>query len=160
MQTVALAALPGGRVLPAAELRGIVLLAADRRASSWPLQVIFSILVRRRLGGSVLSAGRLHTCADTSQNGLVCFGDDGYVQCAVPADLGPVVAVAASRDHTCIVTSQNELVCFGPNVAGQCAVPADLGPVVAQTAARPKQPSLREACSRSSVPSSDGSSSP
>ena len=50
-------------------------------------------------------------------------------QCDVPADLGPVVAVAGGGAHTCAVKASGELVCFGWNFDGQCAVPADLGAV-------------------------------
>ena len=56
-------------------------------------------------------------------------------QCAVPADLGPVSAVAAGWYHTCAVKADGHLVCFGwNNSGGQCAVPADLGPVSAVAA--------------------------
>ena len=44
---------------------------------------------------SAVAAGWYHTCAVKADGQLVCFGwnDDG--QCAVPAEFGPVSAVAA-----------------------------------------------------------------
>ena len=65
---------------------------------------------------------------------LVCFGLIGEGQCAVPADLGPVSAVAAGWYHTCAVKADGQLVCFGWNDDGQCAVPAEFGPVRAVAA--------------------------
>ena len=34
---------------------------------------------------------------------LICFGDDCFGQCRIPADLGKVVAVKAGAYHTCAV---------------------------------------------------------
>ena len=65
---------------------------------------------------------------------LVCFGANDQGRCDVPADLGPVVAVAAGFGHTCAVKKDGELVCFGANDQGQRDVPDDLGPVVAVAA--------------------------
>ena len=48
----------------------------------------------------------------------------------MPADLGPVWAVAVGGDHTCAVRADGRLVCFGWNEDGQCDVLADLGPVL------------------------------
>ena len=45
----------------------------------------------------------------------------------IPADLGPMVAVAAGSNHTCGVIANGDLVCFGDNRFGQCDVPVDLG---------------------------------
>ena len=61
----------------------------------------------------------------------MCFGLNDFSQCDVPADLGPVIAVAAGAYHTCAVKEGGQLVCFGLNVSSQCDVPADLGPVIA-----------------------------
>ena len=114
--------------LAAADFHGLVMLAADRRAPAEPLQLILRFLLRRRPCGIDLAAGSSHTCAITTRNELVCFGNDDYGQCTAPADLGPVLAVAAGTTHTCAITTRNELLCFGRSDVGQCAGPADLGP--------------------------------
>ncbi|CAE7255017.1 UVR8 [Symbiodinium natans] len=86
------------------------------------------------LSRSAVDAGESHTCAVKASGELVCFGGNEYGERDVPADLGPVVAVAAGTYHTCAVKASGELVCFGRNQSGQCDVPADLGPVVAVAA--------------------------
>ena len=83
-----------------------------------------------------LAAGCDTTCAVQGDGMLKCFGSNECGQCDVPADLGPVVAVAAGWHHTCAVQSDGMLKCFGGNEFGQCDVPADLGPVVAVAAGR------------------------
>ena len=52
----------------------------------------------------------------------------------MPADLGPVWAVAVGGYHTCAVRTDGRLICFGRNQNRQCNVPADLGPVLAVAA--------------------------
>jgi len=79
-----------------------------------------------------VAAGDRHTCALQADGKLVCFGDNRYGQCDVPAGVGPVVAVAAGYGHTCALQADGKLVCFGDNEDGRCDVPAGVGPVVAQ----------------------------
>ena len=63
-----------------------------------------------------LAAGKNHTCAVRTDGRLVCFGDDRAGQCNVPADLGPILAVAAHTQRTCAVRADGRLVCFGRNL--------------------------------------------
>ena len=46
-------------------------------------------------------------------------GSNLFGQCDVPADLGPVSAVAAGRVHTCAVRGDGQLVYFGSKEHGQ-----------------------------------------
>ena len=61
-----------------------------------------------------------------------CFGNNFNGQCSVPADLGPVVQVAAGVDRICAVLADGRLQCFGYNFDGLelVPVPVDLGPCV------------------------------
>ena len=94
-------------------------------------QVVLPFLAVRFLPTTTVAGGVFHTCAVKADGQLLCFGFDGYGQCNVPTDLGPVVAVAGGAGHTCTVKADGQLVCFGGNHDGQCNVPAELGPVVA-----------------------------
>ena len=51
----------------------------------------------------LVAAGRDHACAVQYDGRLVCFGWNFHGQCNVPADLGPVMAVAAGGCHTCAI---------------------------------------------------------
>ena len=60
---------------------------------------------------------------------LVCFDSSGghgneYGQYDVPADAGPVLAVAAGHRYACAVRTDGRLVCFGKY---DNDVPEDLG---------------------------------
>jgi hypothetical protein len=47
----------------------------------------------------------------------------------VPADLGPVIAIAAGLGHTAVVLADGTVRCWGLNSYGQCVVPAGLASV-------------------------------
>ena len=83
-----------------------------------------------------VSDGQGHTCAVRADGRLICFGENTYGQCDVPADVGPVLTVAAGNCHICAVRADGRLTCLGWNNTGQCDVPADLGPVLALVAGR------------------------
>ena len=57
---------------------------------------VLGFLAVPQLGQPVNAAGGCHTCAVKASGELVCFGRDDEGQCRVPADLGPVIAVAAA----------------------------------------------------------------
>ena len=81
--------------------------------------------------------GKFHAACNrvTRTGGLIaCSAYTGHGQCVAPADLAPVVPVAADAFHTCAVRADRRLICFGWNGDRQCDVPADLGPVLAVSA--------------------------
>ena len=51
----------------------------------------------------LVAAGAYHTCAVQCDGRLVCFSYNCEGQCSVPAELGPVMAVAGGLPHTCAV---------------------------------------------------------
>ncbi|CAE7841557.1 Herc4 [Symbiodinium necroappetens] len=117
------------------DVYNLLLLGHHVRRTDWAKDVL-PFLGWRVLRARAVAAGELATCAISEAGQLVCFGNNDYVQCDVPPDLGPVVAVAAGARHTCAVKASGELVCFGHNGRGQCDVPPDLAPVVAVAAGR------------------------
>lgn len=70
-----------------------------------------------------------HSCATVADDTVRCWGFDLYGQTNVPADLGPVVALAAGGFHTCAVKADDTVRCWGAAQDGATAVPADLGTV-------------------------------
>jgi len=83
-----------------------------------------------------IAAGNIHTLALT-RNGTVVgwgpgYGQPGdYGQCAIPSDLGNVLAIAAGAVHSLALTSEGKVCAWGLNLNGQCDVPPGLGNVVA-----------------------------
>mmetsp|Transcript_12803 Transcript_12803/g.29247 ORF Transcript_12803/g.29247 Transcript_12803/m.29247 type:complete len:137 (+) Transcript_12803:59-469(+) len=65
-----------------------------------------------KLFGQV-ATGDEHNCAIQADGKLACFGKSLYGQCAVPENLGPVLAVAAGAYHTCAIQTDGQLVCWG-----------------------------------------------
>ncbi|MEY4119203.1 MAG: hypothetical protein RLZZ116_2531 [Planctomycetota bacterium] len=67
--------------------------------------------------------------AQTGWPGIVCWGNNVYAQCTVPAGLGAVASVAAGEYHTVALKDDGSIACWGYNGHGQCNVPAGLGTV-------------------------------
>jgi len=89
-------------------------------------QHILPFLALPKVSDTLAAAGYSHICAVQCDGRLICFGRNTYGQCDVPADLGPLMAVAAGAFHTCALQCDGRLICFGHNTCGQCNVPADL----------------------------------
>ena len=77
-----------------------------------------------------VSAGRVHTCAVTTEGEAYCWGSNGYGQLgdgtttdrASPTAVSATVAferVSAGRFHSCGLTADGEAVCWGRNDGGQ-----------------------------------------
>lgn len=79
-----------------------------------------------------VSAGRLHTCAITAGQDVLCWGSNGSGQLGVPAaqvpqssrpvkvDIGgKATAVAAGGAHTCAILTDGSIKCWGKNERGQ-----------------------------------------
>ena len=66
-----------------------------------------------------ISGTRCSNCVVRNSGLLDCSAYNKYKQSGVPADLGPVLAVAAGGWHTCAVRTDGQLVCFEDNMFNQ-----------------------------------------
>lgn len=107
-----------------------LLVSAGRAGAGEPVEVV------------ALAGGGAHTCAITSEAGLLCWGANdagqlgdetadlcGGVPCstiprAVVPLAGDVVDVAAGGRHTCAITTSDAVRCWGSNAAGQLGAAA------------------------------------
>lgn len=76
-------------------------------------------------------AGHQHTCAQTSNNGIKCWGYNQYGQlgAATTPNLGVptnvtalsenIKTISTGYDHTCVLTTSNSVNCWGRNEFGQ-----------------------------------------
>lgn len=78
-----------------------------------------------------VAAGRYHSMALKLDGTVVCWGDNSYGKCSVPAGLKPVIAIAAGRDHSVALQEDGTVVAWGSSLQGQTWVPSDLRGVVA-----------------------------
>jgi len=60
---------------------------------------------------------------------VIAWGYNGYGECDVPVDLGPVVQIATGDRFTMALTAAGAVRCWGFNESGQCNVPGSLGTV-------------------------------
>ena len=125
----------------AQDVYNLLLLSHHVRRADWAQRVLPFLGWRILHSNGPVSAMSYTTCVISEAGQLVRFGHTRSAfrfgeEVALPADLGPVLAVAAAGHHTCAVKASGELVCFGHNDFGQCDVPVDLGPVVAVAAGR------------------------
>ncbi len=88
-------------------------------------------------GGATLlqiDAGAAHTCAVSSQGGVLCWGDNQFGQVGdgtvldqfVPIEVlpsGTFVSVSAGGGHTCALDAQGRASCWGRNDRGQLGRP-------------------------------------
>jgi alpha-tubulin suppressor-like RCC1 family protein len=72
------------------------------------------------------SAGFRHGIAVLEDGRVSCWGRNVNGECAVPSNLGDVVAVAAGGFHSIALTKDRTVVCWGCNWAGQCEPPCAL----------------------------------
>lgn len=104
----------------------------DGTTTNRPLPVAVSGLdvgiVALAAGGSYYGG---HTCALTTNGGVMCWGANGWGQLgdggaadrAVPAAVSGlesgVTAITANQDHTCALTASGSVMCWGRNFYGQ-----------------------------------------
>ena len=72
-----------------------------------------------------VSVGPHHVCAVTTDQRVVCWGDDGP-RARPPPSLARVEKVASGSRHTCALTDEGGLRCWGDDPAG-AALPPDQG---------------------------------
>jgi hypothetical protein len=84
-----------------------------------------------RVGGYGGAAGNAAFVMGFVPFGSVRAWGDASAVSSLPADLGPVIAVAAGSSHALAIRSDGTVRAWGFNCCGQTNVPADLGPVKA-----------------------------
>ena len=72
-----------------------------------------------------ISAGLFHTCGITTNQEVVCFGDNRMKQCEAPK-AERFVYVSAGAYHSCGITVDGEVRCWGNSSYGQAASHFDL----------------------------------
>jgi hypothetical protein len=77
-------------------------------------------------GVTGIAAGSAHSVALRSDGSVVCWGDNKFGQCTVPAGLGAVTAVAAGDGHTLALLTTGQVVAWGNNENGQTQIPEGL----------------------------------
>ena len=88
-----------------------------------------------------VSAGGWHTCALKTDGSVVCWGNNGEGESAVPAGLAPTVNITTGQFSTCAASTAGTVACWGDNYYGESTPPALTGAV--QVAA-----GLYHACAR------------
>jgi alpha-tubulin suppressor-like RCC1 family protein len=67
-----------------------------------------SVLAVRNLGNAVIACGADHTAAITSDGQVVCWGYNGWGQCAVSASLERAVSISCGNDLTAALTPEGK----------------------------------------------------
>lgn len=75
-----------------------------------------------------VAAGAAFFAARRSDGSLVCWGDNSFGQCNVPASLGPVISVDTGTTFTVAVRADGTLRAWGSNSQGETRVPTNFGP--------------------------------
>ncbi|WP_295033442.1 hypothetical protein [uncultured Microbacterium sp.] len=76
-------------------------------------------------GAESVSAGHARTCATTSEQSVLCWGDAGADDIDAPRPVpvpqipAPVSGVAVGRFHACTLSSRDRVSCWGVNTTGQ-----------------------------------------
>lgn len=65
-----------------------------------------------------------------SDGSILAWGDNSRGQCDLPADLGPIAAIAAGAGHTVVLKADGTVRGWGANWNGQCGPPAGVSNVL------------------------------
>ena len=78
------------------------------------------------LTATQIASGRSFSAALTEARTVVCWGDNAYRQCEVPAYVQDVVQIEAGGSYCVALLATGAVECWGLNSSGQCMPPIEL----------------------------------
>ena len=78
------------------------------------------------LNATQIASGRYFSAALTTARTVVCWGENSYRQCEVPAYVQDVVQIEAGGAHCVALLATGAVECWGLNSSGQCMPPIEL----------------------------------
>ncbi|CEP02105.1 hypothetical protein PBRA_002370 [Plasmodiophora brassicae] len=73
--------------------------------------------------GQRICSGRAHSCRQTLNGTLTCWGDNSFGQATPVVSSSPALRVACGSRHTCVLHANQTMSCFGDNRLGQSSPP-------------------------------------